>query len=316
MVAGSSMRKFSVVVLSKNNGRTLGHTLLSIVKANEPRGWVKEIIVVDAHSSDNTPRILSMFKNFIRVIYDEGKGIGIARNIGVLSAQGSVVCFVDADCVIGREHFERILEEIENGADLVDVKGGATPAETKIEHLEATIWAKGRAYSEELRRNRCFAGGSFISFKREVFERIGGFWHYPPYGGDDIDFSYRAYRAGFRIEVVEVPSTYVRFRRGVKELIRQQVGWGKGYAYIIAKYRNDKSFWLCYRWNPLVYRLAGSLIPLYPVLSALAAPVKGLILTVRLHNPALMPYWVLRRWAFLYGILREIRKAFAVYGRQ
>ena len=310
------MRTFSVVVLSKNNGRTLGHTLLSVLKADAPGGWAKEVIVVDARSSDNTPRILSLFKKFVQVVYDEGRGIGIARNVGVLSSRGSVICFVDADCVVGKDHFEKVLEKIENGTDLVDVKGGATPAETKVEQLEAMIWAKGRAYSEELRKNRCFAGGSFISFKREVFEKIGGFWHYPPYGGDDVDFSYRAHRAGFRIDVVEVPNTYARFRRGVKELIRQQVGWGKGYAYIIAKYRSEKSFWLCYRWNPLTYRLLGPLIPFYPVLSALAAPVKGLILAVRLHNPAFLPYWILRRWAFLCGILTELRKAFTVYGRR
>jgi len=308
------MGTLSVVVLSKNNGRTLGYTLLSIVKASIPIGWVKEIIVVDAHSSDNTPRILSLFKNFIKVVYDEGKGIGIARNLGILSSQGSVICFVDADCVVGKDHFKAILRKIENGADLVDVKRGTAQAETKVELLEAMIWAKGRAYSEELVKNRCFAGGPFISFKREVFEKMGGFWHYPPYGGDDIDFSYRAHRAGFRIEVVEVPDTYARYRRGIRELIRQQMGWGRGYAYIMAKYRGDKNFWLCYRWNPLIYRLLGFLIPFYPVLSALAAPVKGFILAIRLRSWELLPYWVLRRWAFLYGILRELHRAFTIYG--
>jgi len=308
------MRTLSIVVLSKNNGRTLGYALLSIVKACIPSGWVKEIIVVDACSNDNTPRILSMFKGFIRVVYDEGKGIGIARNIGVLSSKGDVICFVDADCIVGKDHFKKILEKIDRGADIVDVKGDTTLAETKVELLEAVIWAKGRAYSEELIRNRCFAGGSFISFKREVFEKVRGFWHYPPYGGDDLDFSYRAHRAGFRIEVVDVPGTYARFRRGVEELVKQQIGWGKGYAHIIAKYRREKNFWLCYRWNPLIYRLLGPLVPFYPVFSALAAPVKGFILAVRLRNWALLPYWVLRRWAFLYGILRELRKAFIAYG--
>lgn len=310
------MRIFSVVVLSKNNGRTLGYALLSIVKAKVPSGWEREVIVVDAHSSDNTPRILSLFEKFIRVVYDEGRGIGVARNIGVLSSRGSVICFVDADCVVGEDHFEKVLGKVEGGVDLVDVKGGSTPAETKIEQLEMEVWAKGRAYSEELSRNRCFAGGAFISFKREVFERVRGFWHYPPYGGDDLDFSYRASRAGFKVEVVEVAGTHARYRRGVRELVKQQIGWGRGYAYVIAKYRGEKAFWRCYKWNPLVYRLLGPLVFLYPVLSALAAPVKGLVLAVRLRNPALLPYWVLRRWAFLYGILRELREAFVIYGRR
>ena len=308
------MRTFSVIVLSKNNGRTIGYSLLSIVKASVPSGWKREIIVVDAHSNDNTPRILSLFKNYIRIIYDEGKGIGLARNIGVLSSQGSIICFVDADCVVGRDHFEKIIKKIEEGADIVDVKGGFPPAETVVERLEAEVWAKGRAYSEELLRSRCFAGGAFISFKREVFEKVKGFWNYPPYGGDDIDFSYRAYKAGFKIEVINVPNTYARYRRGLKELIKQQVGWGKGYAYIIAKYKNEKELWHCYRWNLLIYKLFNTIIFIYPILSAIAAPVKGLILAIRSRNLYFLPYWTVRRWAFLYGILRELRQAFMRYG--
>lgn len=80
---------FSVIVLSKNNGRTIGYTLLSILKSIVPRGYSREALVVDAHSTDNTPRMLERFEGLIRVVYDEGRGIGIARNVGVLTAGAS-----------------------------------------------------------------------------------------------------------------------------------------------------------------------------------------------------------------------------------
>ncbi len=70
-----------------------------------------------------------------------------------------MICFVDADCVVGPEHFARIIQAIEEGADLVDVKECSGPSETLLEKIESIIWAKGRAYSEELRKNRCFARG-------------------------------------------------------------------------------------------------------------------------------------------------------------
>jgi len=304
------MYVFSVIVLSKNNGRTLGYTLLSLLKADVPSGYSREIIVVDAKSNDNTPKILSAFGRFIKVIYDEGRGIGLARNIGVSSAKGSIICFVDADCVIGKEHFLRIISAFESGADIVDVKGSLFSGGTIIEKMESLVWLKGRAYSEELIRNRCFAGGAFISFRREVFEKIGGFWEYPPYGGDDLDFSYRSHLAGFKIKVVEVPGTYSRPRRGIRELFKQQIGWGKGYAHIIAKYRRDVRFWKCYRWNYVIYRLLNGAIFLYPILAALAAPLRGFIMAIRLRELQFLPYWTLRRWAFLLGILIELRRAF------
>ncbi|MEM2218080.1 MAG: glycosyltransferase [Thermofilaceae archaeon] len=304
------MRTVSVLILSKNNGGTLGRTLLSILKSRIPPGWYREIVVVDARSSDNTPVILSRFKGYIKVVYDEGKGIGIARNLGVVSAKGDVICFVDADCVVGPEHFVKVIQAIEEGVDIVDVKGCSGPSETFLEELESIIWTKGRAYSEELKKNRCFAGGAFISFRREVFERVKGFWLHPPYGGDDLDFSYRAYRAGFKIKVVDSPGTYSRFRRSIKELVKQQIGWGKGYAHVIARYRNEKSFWKCYRWSRSVYLLFNDLVYLYPILAAMLAPIKGLLLAFRLSNWQLLPYWVLRRYAFLLGMLTELRRAF------
>jgi glycosyltransferase involved in cell wall biosynthesis len=59
----------SVIVLSKNNSDTLDTCLNSIINALGE----KEIIVVDAHSSDNTPSILEKYREKIKVVYDERK---------------------------------------------------------------------------------------------------------------------------------------------------------------------------------------------------------------------------------------------------
>lgn len=96
----------SVIILSKNNGDTLDACLKSVISSLGE----KEIIVVDAHSSDNTPSILEKYKNHIKVVYDEGKGIGLARNIGVLHSKGDIICFVDADAFVSKDHFVKIKE--------------------------------------------------------------------------------------------------------------------------------------------------------------------------------------------------------------
>jgi len=99
----------SVIVLSKNNGDTLDACLNSIINALGE----KEIIVVDAHSSDNTPSILEKYREKIKVVYDEGKGIGIARNIGVKASKGDIICFVDADAFVSKDHFIKIKDYFE-----------------------------------------------------------------------------------------------------------------------------------------------------------------------------------------------------------
>ena len=97
-------------------------------------------------------------------------------------------------------------------------------------------------------------------------------------------------------------------------LIKQQVGWGKGMAHAIARYRLDPNYWKCYRFNSLAYKILGRYIWLYPIVAAMIAPLMSVKLAIRAREPELLFYWTVRRWAFLYGILRELRRAFIVQG--
>jgi len=305
---------FSVIILSKNNGDTLENCIKSIIDSKCPKGWEREIIVVDAHSTDNTPRVLKKYNKYIKVVYDEGRGIGIARNIGISNARGDIICFVDADCIIGKKHFIKIIEAIKNGADIVDVKGQPIIREisnlSKIARLELMLWNIGRAYSKKLRENRCFAGGSFMALKREVFKKTGKFWENVPYGADDMDFSFRAYRKGFKITVVDVKGSFAIPRSSLRKLIKQQIGWGAGYAFFITKYRKNMETWKCYRFNRLIYRFFGSYVWLYLILRFMLAPLGGVKLFIKTKELLIIPYWIIRRYAFLYGVLKSLFQIF------
>ena len=74
----------SVVVCTKNAKATIEQVILSI-KRNNP----KEIIVVDANSQDGTREILEGMG--VRVLTDPGKGLALARQIGIENASGEFV---------------------------------------------------------------------------------------------------------------------------------------------------------------------------------------------------------------------------------
>ena len=124
----------SVIVLSKNNVDTLDACLNSIINALGE----KEIIVVDAHSSDNTPSILEKYREKIKVIYDEGKGIGIARNISVKASKGDIICFVDADAFVSKDHFIKIKDYFEKHSEIsiINVKGSEITSEKNSFHTK------------------------------------------------------------------------------------------------------------------------------------------------------------------------------------
>jgi glycosyltransferase involved in cell wall biosynthesis len=83
-------KKVSVIVCTLNSGKHL-REVLTYIKNTNPF----EIIVVDGGSKDDTLFIAQ--NHGCAIVYDEGKGLGNARNIGLKSASGDYVLYVGPD---------------------------------------------------------------------------------------------------------------------------------------------------------------------------------------------------------------------------
>jgi len=83
----------SVIIPVYNGDRYLGEAIESII-AQEHRPL--EIIVVDDGSTDDTARVAEGF-NQVRLIRQDHRGVGGARNNGVTEATGDSIAFLDAD---------------------------------------------------------------------------------------------------------------------------------------------------------------------------------------------------------------------------
>jgi len=83
----------SVVILTKNSAGTIRRCLDSIV-GERPR----EIVVVDAFSTDGTLAILRHYR--VRLLFDTIDSLGYSRKLGVEAAKGNFVMFVDSDVVL------------------------------------------------------------------------------------------------------------------------------------------------------------------------------------------------------------------------
>ncbi len=84
----------SVVVPVFNGEKYVAEAIDSILAQDYP---ALEIIVIDDGSSDRTLNILSSYGNRIRVLQQANKGSAAARNLGVASATGAYIAFLDAD---------------------------------------------------------------------------------------------------------------------------------------------------------------------------------------------------------------------------
>lgn len=93
----------SVIITAHNYARYIERAIRSVINQSLERNSF-EIIVVDDHSTDETPQILENYKDETCIFrMEQNVGLAEARNFGIRKAKGQYVLFLDADDYIQRD---------------------------------------------------------------------------------------------------------------------------------------------------------------------------------------------------------------------
>ena len=91
--------KISIIITTYNCAKFIKQTIASacnqkLIDFNE-----NEIIIIDDGSTDETPSILQAYEKieYIKIIYSEHIGLGMALNRAILNSQGDFIAILDAD---------------------------------------------------------------------------------------------------------------------------------------------------------------------------------------------------------------------------
>lgn len=104
--------KVSIVIPAKDEGEGLA----KIIKSVKP--FAGEIIVVDGHSKDNTPKICKSLG--IKRILDHGIGRGDGVRLGLAVAKGEIIVLFDADGSHNEKDIPNfVMPILSKGADIV-----------------------------------------------------------------------------------------------------------------------------------------------------------------------------------------------------
>jgi len=200
----------SLVIPAYNEARRLPATLAALQTFLATRPWRVEIVVVDDGSTDGTPaaaRGAALPTSCLRVVSlgtNQGKGAAVKR--GVAEARGAHIAFVDADLPYAFDGFDRAMERLAHGADLV-IGGRDLPGSTDVMGYGWMRRLSGKIYSvlvnafavRAIPDTQCGFKWFRASMARELFPRVvlKGF-------AFDVELLVLAQRWGLRIDRIPV----------------------------------------------------------------------------------------------------------------
>lgn len=174
----------SVVIPVYNGEKTILKTLNSIVNQSE-NVFIKEIIVVNDGSTDNSERLVEDFAGDSQIeivlVNCANGGVSRARNIGMKRATGKWIALCDADDEWLRDKMT-LQVEIINQHSNIDFLGGNHVSEPQ-KYFFREIKTLRRITVKDLCL-KMLPQTSTAIFKRDIFEKLGGYDEKQKYAED------------------------------------------------------------------------------------------------------------------------------------
>lgn len=170
-----------------------------------------EIIVVDDGSTDRTADVIERYGDRLRVLSQPNRGVSIARNRGVEMASGRLLCFLDADDLLDPSKIGTQVSAFMHDSQLEFCDCHTLyfwSPEISAEALE-----RDPRYSDPFWRKPLPAHISTWLFRRELWERVGGFSAARRYS-EDTDWFSRARDLGMRRLTLPEVRTHRRLHSG------------------------------------------------------------------------------------------------------
>jgi len=212
----------SVVIVTWNARKYMPDCLKSI-QQQDTHALSMEIVVVDNASSDSTAELIHQNFPTVKLVQSEvNLGFARANNVGISHTTGKYLFLINPDVIVLPGCLKHIIDalEAEPSVGLIGPRMlGPDKTVRRSTMRFPTPWnsfCRALALDSLFKRSKLFGGflmtdfnhnrtadvdilnGWFWAVKREALDRVGGLDDHLFMYGDDLDWSYRFHRAGYR----------------------------------------------------------------------------------------------------------------------
>jgi len=200
--------KISIIVVTYNSLEDIQSCIRSI-QAKTPTPY--ELIIIDNNSSDETAKYIKTIKDIKLILNTENKGFSAATNQGINISTGDYIVLLNPDTIVTKNWAHRMITHFHPGVGAVGPISNYVAGRQKIKHyvkfdrnkpLHIDTLAE-RCYAENLGRNAAtkLLIGFCLMIKRDVMEKVGLLDEDLFLGSDDLEYSHRLQRQGFKLLV-------------------------------------------------------------------------------------------------------------------
>lgn len=221
----------TIIVPCWNEETTVTRTIHSLLNLDYPKDKLK-IMVVDDGSKDNTWSVVQKFAGHpqIDLHTKENGGKYTALNYGISKLTTDLVGCLDADSYVHKDSLKKIalyFEDKETMAVAPSIKlwQPKSPLQLlqKVEYGFGIFTRKMFQYMHAI----YITPGPFSIFRKEVFEKLGGYKH--AHNTEDIEICLRMQKNGYKISHAHNAYVYTVPPKTVRKLLKQRVRWSHGF---------------------------------------------------------------------------------------
>lgn len=263
----------SVIIAAYNEKHCIADCLTSLQRQT----WQPlEIIVIDDGSTDRTVDIC--LEHEVKVLKQNHKGPGVARNLGAQVAEGNILVIADADMAFDEKYVEILVEPIVKGEAIATIGWDEYVNNWDNAWARCQCWYFGLPERRRLPLEAPDGSDVYRAVRKDFFMKVGGFE-----GGRSGDDKTIYLRTGVKGHIVKGAICYHNNAESLGEAFRDAVWKGRG---VVG--RNEV------RWDKIIFD------------NPLRALLKGIIRGITRREPLLPVYALVYNLGFNYGLFHAL----------